>query len=134
MNNLPFSCSHCSQINDLRTMSKRQIQEGKQGGEEERVVANSRPARRKSLYDFQSGSNGAEFEPNSQLREHLAMDKKQFFNFGFIKYGETHRFSPEFMHWRKQLRDRQRALLVKKSLLEISLHRRTVSSVWRRSP
>ena len=34
-----------AKINDLRATSKTEIQEGKQGGEEERVVAKSRPAR-----------------------------------------------------------------------------------------
>ena len=40
-----FSCSHFSQSNDPRAMAKRQMQEGKQGGEDERVVAQSRLAR-----------------------------------------------------------------------------------------
>ena len=45
MNNLMFSYSHISQINDPQAMSKRKIQGGKQGGEDERVVAKSRLAR-----------------------------------------------------------------------------------------
>ena len=43
-------------------MSKREMQEGKQGGEDERVVVKS-----------------------SQPRE----SQSKWFNFGFIKYGET---------------------------------------------
>ena len=45
MNNSKFSCSHFSQISDPWAMSKRQMQEGTRGGEDERVVAKSRPSR-----------------------------------------------------------------------------------------
>ena len=45
MNHSMFSSSHISQIIDPQAMSQRQIQEGKQGGENERVVAKSRVAR-----------------------------------------------------------------------------------------
>ena len=46
MSNSMFSCSHLrNQIKDPHTMSKRQMQQRKQGGEDERVVAKSKPAR-----------------------------------------------------------------------------------------
>ena len=44
INNSMFSCSHFSQMNDPQAMSKRLIQEAKTG-EDERVVAKSKPAR-----------------------------------------------------------------------------------------
>ena len=46
MSNSMFSSSHLrNQIKDPRAVSTRQMEEGKQGGEDERVVANSRLAR-----------------------------------------------------------------------------------------
>ena len=44
MNNSVISLSHFNQTNDPQATSRRQIQEGKQGGKDERVVAKSRPA------------------------------------------------------------------------------------------
>ena len=45
MNNSMISCCHFSQINDPQATSRRQIEEGKQGGKDERVVAKARLAR-----------------------------------------------------------------------------------------
>ena len=86
-------------------MSKRQMQEGKQGAEDERVVAKS------GLHDSQPVSKRAEFELISQPRE----SQSTLYNLGFIEYKEScrdgfereqgtefssvaHRFCPELKH------------------------------------
>ena len=53
-------------------MSKRQMQERKQGGEDERMVAKSKTGAKSGLKDSQSVSNSAEFELVSRSGEHTA--------------------------------------------------------------
>ena len=58
-----------AKLTTLKAMSKRQIQGGKQGGEDERVVAKNKTCAKFSLYDQQSISNSVELELISKLGE-----------------------------------------------------------------
>ena len=69
-------------------MSESQMEEGKQGGEDERVVANLRTCATCSLYDTASVCNSAEFELISKPGEH---DSKVF-KFGIRLSSVAHRF------------------------------------------
>ena len=61
-------------------MSKRQMQERKQGGEDERGVGKIETGAKSGLKDSQSVSNSAEFELISKSGEPYSI-------FGFIWYG-----------------------------------------------
>ena len=83
MNTSMFSSSPFGPIGYPQTMSKRLIQEEKPG-EDERVVAKSKPGAKLSVEDSQLVSNSAECEYISQLGD--THSKK--FKFGISRYGK----------------------------------------------
>ena len=80
-----FSCSHLrNQIKDPQPMSKRQMQERKQGGEDERVVAKLKPAR-----NLVSKTLNRSLPPLSSSLSQSPEKKSKEFNFGFSRYEEA---------------------------------------------
>ena len=79
MNNSMFSSSHFRPISYLQTTSKKLIQEGKQGGEEERVVAQSRLARNPVARNLNRSST-VPSSSSSQSLENLTEKIVQFFD------------------------------------------------------
>ena len=68
-----------------RATSNMQMQEGKQGGEDERVVVRSRPARNLASMTL----NRFPTEPSSSSSQGTSNLRAKFPTLGFIEYGET---------------------------------------------